>query len=83
MFSFHYHELFCQFELVDSTVWLHCLPGLFLLILVHVRTNYYYYYYYYWKFQRRLVSLVKKRKDVITGASTLRTVRSGICAVTP
>ena len=24
-------EWFCQFELVDSTVWLRCLPGLFLL----------------------------------------------------
>jgi ABC-type arginine/histidine transport system permease subunit len=42
----------CQFELVDSTVWLRCLPGLFILILRHVRTSifvqlYYYYYYYY------------------------------------
>jgi hypothetical protein len=27
------------FELVYSTVWLRCLPGLFLLILVHVRTS--------------------------------------------
>jgi hypothetical protein len=31
--------LFYQFELVNSTVWLRCLPGLFLLILGHVRTR--------------------------------------------
>jgi hypothetical protein len=46
---------------------------------------YYYYYYYYccWKFQRRRVSPVKKRTDVITGALSVRTVCSGICGVPP
>jgi hypothetical protein len=47
MFSFHYHELclvccwewFCLFALVDSTIWLPFLLGLFVLILVHVRTS--------------------------------------------
>jgi hypothetical protein len=60
MFPFRYHGLqclvccwvwFCQFVLVDSTIWLPYLLDLFLLILEHVHTkvfcHYYYYYYYY------------------------------------
>jgi hypothetical protein len=48
MFSSQYHVLwclvccwgwFCLSALVDSTVWLPCLLGLFVLILVHVHTS--------------------------------------------
>jgi hypothetical protein len=48
MFLFHYHSLwcpvycwgwFCQFTLVQSTIWLPCLLELFLLILVHADTS--------------------------------------------